>query len=156
MNSDATQDEIAIRALVAAYNDAVNRGDLEGMVAVYAEDGVLHPFGGKEYIGHAQIREVIGGSVGHYAFVFQMTHAGLVKVDGDSGTGRFWISEYGQPADGSPATQFMGLYQDRYVRTPGGWRFARRQLDATFRGRVKLEGKMPARPAYLPGLGPPA
>lgn len=147
------EDEMAIRSLAAAYSDAANRGDLEGMLQVYAPDGVLVPFGGPERKGHEAIRAVVGQTISAYEWIFQMTHSGLVRVEGDIAHARFWVSEMVHMKDGN-ATQFYGLYDDELVRTAVGWRFARRVLSATFIGRTRLEGKHYPRPNYQTGLWP--
>lgn len=151
MSENFDGDELAIRALVAAYSDAANRGDVQGMVDVYIPDGVLVPFGGAECIGHDNLRATFAQVFSVFSWIFQMTHNGLVKVDGDTAIGRFWVSEWAGRADGR-GSQFMGLYQDRYVRTHQGWRFARRQLDMTFKGHVTFDGKVAPRPVYVNGL----
>lgn len=153
MNSIHVEDELAIRSLAAAYSDATNRGDLDGMVAVYAADGVLIPFGGPEVKGPAAIREIIGKTIGGFQWIFQMTHSGLVRLDGDTADCRWWVSELALRKDGG-GTQFLGVYEDRAVRTAEGWRFARRRLDAIFLGRTTLEGKSPPRPSFEGGLWP--
>ena len=147
------EDELAIRSLAAAYTDAVNRGDLEAMVNVYTVDGVLKPFGGDELKGRDKIRAVVGQTISAYEWIFQMTHSGLVRLDGDVAHCRWWVSEISYKGDGS-AVQFFGLYQDRVVRTGEGWRFARRRLDPTFLGRTELAGKHYDRPPYEEQLWP--
>jgi hypothetical protein len=51
---------------------------------------------------------------------------GLVQIDGDRAWARFPITEWGRRGD--KAIQFMGLYEDRAVRTSEGWRYASRYL----------------------------
>ena len=141
------EDELAIRSLVATYSDATNRGDLEGMVNVYAPDGELIAFGGPAAIGHDAIRRIVGSTIESYEWIFQMTHSGLVEVEGDIAHGRWWVSEIAHIGGGN-ASQFYGVYQDKVIRTADGWRFASRRLDATFLGRTTISGKHYSRPAY--------
>jgi uncharacterized protein (TIGR02246 family) len=155
MSSQQVEDEFAIRNLAAAYSDAANRGDLDGMLSVYCPDAVLVAFGGPETVGHAAIREVIGKTIADFEWIFQMTHSGLLRVEGDVATCRWWVSENALRKDGR-GTQFMGVYQDKAVRTRAGWRFARRQLDAIFLRRITLEGRSFERASFEPGLWPPA
>lgn len=148
-----TEDELAIRRLAAAYSDAVNRGDLDAMVAVYAPDGVLIPFAGQEYKGRDAIRKVVGESIGRFEYIFQMTHSGMVQVNGDCASCRWWISEISYLGDGK-AKHFLGLYQDKVARTEEGWRFTCRRLDPTFLGNITMDGKQYARPTYHEELWP--
>lgn len=142
-------DEIAIRSLTAAYSDAVNRGSADDMTATYTEDGVLSAFGAPDVVGHAALKATFDKVVADHRWVFQMTHSGLVELDGDSAWCRWWISEHALHQTGS-GTDFKGMYQDRVVRTGSGWRFARRLLQGVYIGRAAFEGKSFKRPAIEP------
>ena len=147
------EDKLEIRDLVAAYNDATNRGDLDGMVNTYAPDGVLTPFDNRDYKGHAAIREIIHATISAYEWIFHMTHTGLLHLEGDVARGRWWISEMAYAGAGeNKTTQFYGVYQDKYIRTETGWRFAHRNLNASYMGRTTLSGKCFPRPEYMGGL----
>lgn len=153
MSDRHVADELAIRSLAAAYTDAVNRNDLDGMVEVYTDDAVLAPFGGPEVQGREAIREIIGKMISGYQWMFQMTHSGLVRIQGDTAECRWWVTENAMRQDGR-GTQFMITYQDKVVRTPLGWRYSRRDLDAIFLRRTSFEGRGFDRPAFKSGLWP--
>jgi ketosteroid isomerase-like protein len=144
------EDEQAIRNLAAAYSDAVNRGSAEGMVEVYSVDGALSAFGAADVVGHAALKATFEKVVSDHRWIFQMTHTGIVEVDGDIAWCRWWVSEHALRNDGS-GTEFKGIYQDRVVRTSGGWRFARRVLNAVYIGRRSFEGKTFPRTVIEPG-----
>ena len=139
-------DELAIRNLAAAYSDAVNRGSPENMAAVYAEDGVLSAFGAPDVVGRAALKATFTKVIADHRWIFQMTHSGLVELDGDTAWCRWWVSEHALRPDGG-GTEFKGIYQDRVVRTAAGWRFARRLLQAVYMGRTTFPGKTFERPA---------
>jgi len=120
--------ELAIRHLAASYTDAVNRKDPEDAAAVWAQDGVLVMFG-QEVRGRDTLLKAYQRTFQARSVLFQMTHSGLVVVDGDRARCRWWLHEINQSVKSETPMIFFGLYQDDVVRTEEGWRFARRQLD---------------------------
>ena len=151
------EDELAIRSLAAAYTDAVNRRDGDGMAAVYAEDGMLHsPVAGEPLQGIEKLRKRFKRLVEkEREFLMQLTHSGVVEVDGDTATARWWFSEIKRPTGGAFEMVF-GVYQDEMIRTEAGWRFAKRTVDAPLRWELPNppEGFGPL-PAFLPLTGLP-
>ena len=67
----------------------------------------------------------------HWEGLFQAAHSGRVWVDGDSGTGQWYITEFGQ-RDGEEL-RVGGVYRDQYARIDGRWVFAKRHFDVLFR-----------------------
>ena len=53
---DTAADEAALKAATATWMEAYNAGDVEKIVALYAEDGVLMPPHAAVATGHAAIR----------------------------------------------------------------------------------------------------
>jgi uncharacterized protein (TIGR02246 family) len=152
------EDEMAIRALAAAYADAVNRRDADGMAAVFAPDGIIEKPG---YGDPVQGRELIARRYRRLQrerqFLCQMIHSGVVHVAGDRATARWWFSEMKLPADGGDWLSMIGVYQDEVVRLPEGWRFARR-IQTTIMEHHYPQGdgiRFHALPAFLPVLGLP-
>jgi hypothetical protein len=64
-------------------------------------------------------------------FVLTIQNA-VAEVDGDHGTGRMYICELRHHVDGT-WTEAHGLYQDRYHRRDGTWRFAGRRYSSLAR-----------------------
>ncbi|MET0378214.1 MAG: nuclear transport factor 2 family protein [Spongiibacteraceae bacterium] len=85
-------DEFAIRNLAATYTDAINRRSAEEAAAVYAADGVASLDGGREVPGNKMLKN-FQNVLKNLPFVFQMTHSGIVEVDGDTAKARWWLSE---------------------------------------------------------------
>jgi ketosteroid isomerase-like protein len=144
------EDELAIRALAAAYTDAVNRRDGSAMADVYAEDGVLENLGGGfTLVGIEKLRRAFTRLVdSQREYLFQMTHSGLVDIQGDRAQARWWFSELKKPA-GAPYEYIQGVYQDEVVRTPAGWRFAKRTVAGVLRWELPGEITMSALPPFL-------
>ncbi len=144
-----SEDDLAIRQLTAAYSDAVNRKDVAGMAATYAEDAVLSAFGAPDVVGRENIEATFSQMYSDYRWIFQMTHSGTIEIDGDEAWCRWWVSEQSQNQEGKGA-EFLGVYQDHVIRTGSGWRFARRLLQGVYLGRRSLEGKIFDTPSIEP------
>jgi hypothetical protein len=145
------EDELAIRHLAASYTDAVNRLSPEDAAEVWMTDGVLIYFG-KEIVGREKLLKGYTRTFGGFRSLFQMTHSGLVVVDGDRARARWWWSEIGQPLEGDETRLSFGTYQDDVVKTDAGWRFARRQLDYIENGTIDFtpaEGGPCTKPIWL-------
>ena len=139
-----TDDELAIRNLVARYADAVNRRDEALWRSTWAADGEwlilgYQPHGRDEVV--ALWRELMGA----FSFVLQLIHSGNVDIGDDRATGRWYMSEVWKRADGT-AGLTVGVYQDFYAHAEGEWRFSRRRIDLLYMGPPDLS----AEPIPLP------
>lgn len=136
--SDAQRDdERAIRALVARYCHAIAERDDEAWAATWAEDGEWALFGAT-LRGRGAILDHYRKLVAPLRWVMQVSHDGIVEVQGDTATGRWLILEYLQWSGGAGG-QTVGRYRDRYARgADGAWRFARRELFPLYLGPPDL------------------
>ncbi|EID11753.1 nuclear transport factor 2 family protein [Mycolicibacterium phlei] len=144
-------DVVAITHLAASYAEAVSRGEIAEACQTYAEDGELHSPTTQPAVGRTAVIETITRTCADLEFVFQTVHQGLVAVDDDTARARFPITEWARRrSDGRPI-QFLGVYDDVCVRTPDGWRFARRTLIPKTVGRPEgLTGRvLPVPPPAL-------
>jgi ketosteroid isomerase-like protein len=147
---DITADELAVRELAARYSDAVNRGSLQDMVAVYALDGILTAFGAPDIAGHAAIETTFAKVIADHQWLFQTTHSGIVRVEGDRARCRWWLTENALRKDGG-GTLFMGCYEDIAVRGVDGWRYTHRILHPVYIGRQQFPGKTFSPPQFKHG-----
>lgn len=122
----ATEDRLAIRELVAAYADAVNRRDAGRWGSLWAEDATWDLMG-RTVAGRTAIVALWEGAMAGYAFVGFFCDLGHLDLDGDRATGRVWTHETLETTDGT-LTRPLGRYDDRYVRVDGQWRFAERRF----------------------------
>ncbi len=134
------EDEQALRDLVHAYADAVNRRDVDAWRELWTEDGVWEAFG-SVFEGRDQVVATWQGAMQGFALVFHVSHHGQLDVDGDRATGRWTVSEQLKGQDGTPGL-LLALYHDEYRREDGRWRFARRRLDARYHGPPDLSGAL--------------
>lgn len=137
---DVTADELAIRNLVAAFSDAVNRRDSAALRALFVPDGGWTVPGMGTAEGREAIAARLDGLLGGFPFLVQFAHQGEVRVDGDRAAARWYIEELARAADGS-GSHFIGTYHDTLSRTDEGWRFVVRRFDFLYRGRTDLGGK---------------
>jgi len=135
-------DELAVRALIERYADAVNRRDAADFAALWTEDGVWEVFG-REIAGRDAVVGAWRAAMGGFSFVFPTVHAGVIEVEGDTARGRWSVSEQLVDARGEPGL-LLALYHDVYRREAGGWRIARRRLEPLYQGPPDLSGPRPS------------
>lgn len=126
-------DELAVRALVGRYADAVNLADPEMWGSTWAEQGEWTIMG-RDVVGRAAIVEFWSSAMGSFESVIQLLAQGQVGADADGVRGRWAIWEIGRRSGGGTLT--VGCYEDRYVQEAGEWQFASRRFTATYRGEL--------------------
>ncbi len=156
MTSDALaarrEDELSIRDLANRYARMVDRRDWSEIPRVFTPDCELS---GQGYLmrGHAELdaglRKIDMFSATLHCVLNQVT-----CLDGDAGTGEFYcIANHIHERDGVPYKLDMGIrYEDRYVRTEGGWRLAKRVLNLIWQQDLPLDLSLAAlaKPAGSP------
>jgi hypothetical protein len=71
-------------------------------------------------------------------YFMQMTHSGVITIDGDRATARFVERERGK-GDGTYYDN-LAIYDDVLVREPGGWRFLERHYRYRFLDQTPFAG----------------
>jgi len=124
-------DRYALHELVARYSDAVSRRDETAFASTWASGALWQLPGGLETQGRENIVALWLSIMARFSFVLQRMNNGTVTVDGDSGSGRWYLSEHIAAEDGSLMIN-IGVYQDRYCRAESGWQFAERRFSMLF------------------------
>ncbi len=123
----------AIRNLSARYCDCIWRGDLDGLVSLFTEDGAFVVEGLEvEAVarGHAQLRKVYEKAIGELnprLFI----HSPVVDLlGGNRATGRCYAEVFS--AKLGMQRVGLGYYEDEYAKVGDKWKFASRRyfLDA--------------------------
>ena len=112
-----TEDRDEILQLAYRYNLAIDRGDAAGWADTFTPDGVFDSGPPAEGRGRDQL-------IAFAASVHGLRHTlanPAIDVTGDAAAMRAYFVVY-QGA----AVLGTGTYEDQLVRTPGGWRFAKR------------------------------
>jgi len=95
-----------------------------------------------ELVGPAQIR-AWGERVPEFVeFLIQNTHPGVIRLSGDTATGRAYMSEVIRLRDGASEVNYA-IYHDRYQRTPDGWKFTERVYEVRYHDTSPLAGSAP-------------
>lgn len=122
------EDIMEISRLKAAYCEAVDGGwdrrthRGEEVAALFVDDGVWDAgqVGGRGE-GRQGIIEKID-SFTQMPFALHRVTNPDIRVSGDEAVGKWHVIAYLSQPDGTPV-MFMGVYRDKFVRTPKGWRF---------------------------------
>ncbi|KIF77848.1 hypothetical protein QR77_36505 [Streptomyces sp. 150FB] len=136
-------DRIEIEALGAELADAVMMRDFDRVASLFTQEGVMRwPHIDKEFIGREQIRAGVEWGQGLWEFFVQHVHPGVIRMDGDTATGRAYIQEFGRMRDGASHLNYA-LYHDCYQRTPDGWKFSERVYEVRYLDSTPLAGSPP-------------
>ena len=84
-SSTGGNDEAAIRAVMASYNDALNSGSAEAVLPLYAEDGVFMPPYSPSAVGKEAVRKASDAVFRELKFDVKFTIAELVVMDFELG-----------------------------------------------------------------------
>ncbi len=143
-------DDVALRGLIAAYADVVNRRTWAEFEDLFTPDATidldLRDRPALSFAGAHEIGDFIAGAIEQYPF-FEFVALNVrvrLRVDGDPDRAalRTYMCELRQDHEGTPSRAF-GLYQDEFGRTETGWRFTRRSYQSIGRGEYGLD-LMPA------------
>ncbi|MBI1181178.1 MAG: nuclear transport factor 2 family protein [Alphaproteobacteria bacterium] len=123
------RDKEEIRALKARYCQYVDGGWPEhggthmGPVAdLFVEDGVWDASPGMPAARGGEAIRRLFVDLRALPFAFHNAVNPVIEVDGDEATGHWHFIGCSQMPDGASAW-FLGIYEERYVRTPEGWRY---------------------------------
>lgn len=126
----------ACEALVLDYAYYRDREDLqtaaEGVAGLFTEDATL-TVNGQSFQGRAAIFERIAGQSNAPLTAHMMSTIRIFPESGQRATGVSYATVYVVPKQGdTPVTAdgftAVGEYHDEFVRTPAGWRIAKRNF----------------------------
>ena len=134
----AIGDIVEVQQLLARYAVTITKGDIEGLVGVFAPDGTYSAFGDTYTLD--QFPDLVAAAP---KGLF-MTGTPLLELDGDEGTGTQTLCF----VDHSTHDMRIGYYNDTYTRTPAGWRLQTRAMTFIRRSGTHDSGRPHA---YQPG-----
>jgi ketosteroid isomerase-like protein len=133
-------DRVEIEALRGEFTDAVMMRDWDRVASLFTHDGALRMH--VEFVGRAEIRAGIEQQQGRLDCFVQTTHPGTIQLEGDTASGRAYMSELIRLRDGSSNLNYA-IYHDRYQRTPDGWKFTERVYEVRYLDTTALAGSAP-------------
>jgi ketosteroid isomerase-like protein len=140
----AIADRVEIEALRGEFSDAVMMNDHDRLASLFTHDGVVRiPEGDIEAAGREAIRALGERRQALTDYFVQTTHPGTIQLNGDTATGRAYLSELARVRDGSSHLNYF-VYHDRYQRTPDGWKFTERVSEFRYLDSSQLTGSPPA------------
>ena len=132
--------ERACDRLAAQYAHAIDLGHAERVADLFTDDGVWES-AERKLEGGDSIRAAFAGRAGMDRTSRHVCTTSVITVDGPgdaTGITYFTLYRHDGPADG-PAPldgpSIVGHYEDRFVLTGAGWRFAHRKAVAAFVAR---------------------
>jgi ketosteroid isomerase-like protein len=136
----AIADRVEIDALTGEFTDALMTRDYDRFASLFTQDGVWRiPYIKVEIVGREKIRAAIERMQGLWDYFVQTTHPGTIQLEGDSASGRAYISELGRQRNGRSEVNYA-VYHDRYQRTPDGWKFKERVYEVRYLDTTPLAG----------------
>jgi ketosteroid isomerase-like protein len=140
----AIADRVEIGALQGEFTDSVMMRDYDRAAALFTPDGALRmPNVPVELTGQEQIRAWGERVPDVVEFLVQNTHPGIIQLDGDTASGRAYMSEVIRLLDGTSELNYA-IYHDRYQRTPDGWKFTERVYEVRYHDTSSLAGSAPS------------
>ena len=141
---EAIADRVEIEALRGDFSDAVMMNDHDRLASLFTPDGAVRiPLGSIEAVGREEIRALGERRQAFADYFVQTTHPGTIQLDGDTATGRAYLSELIHARDGSSHLNYF-VYHDRYQRTPDGWKFTERVAEFRYYDTSPLAGSAPS------------
>ena len=123
----ATADRVEIEALRGEFSDAAMMGDYDRFASLFTHDAVYRiPDAGIAQTGRDEIRAGTERLADAWEYFVQTTHPGAIKLDGDTASGRAYVSEIGPAPHNGTSIYNYALFHDQYRRTPDGWKFSER------------------------------
>jgi len=140
-------DREAIRDLRIRFADAANRRQFDQFASLFTESGRWAiPDMQAHFEGRPAIRGGIAHMLGLWELFIQFSHDGPIDVDGHVVAGRSYVQEIGRFVAGG--SQFnCSVYDDRYEREDGMWKFASRTYHFLYVDETPLAGRVIPYPA---------
>ncbi len=139
----------AITDLVVRFSDAVTRGDLDALEALWVREGVWEESAPIDLtiVGAEAIRAHVASMDTVDLFV-QMVYGAVVTLHGaDRATSRTTLQSFARVQN--VAFKNLGIYYDDLVKVEGQWKFARRRLQNIYVETEPLTGDVTLARAHI-------
>ena len=119
-----------LKASYCAYCD--DNYDVDNIVNLFVEDAVWDGGMRGRYEGKQEIREFFTNAPNRLPFAVHMVLNPIIRVDGDTATGTWYLLQACTYADGDRAVWGSARYDEEYVRVNGEWKFQNLKLTSFF------------------------
>lgn len=151
--TDFVAAEAGIRQLHARCVEAIWRKDAKAFAACFVEDGEWK-IAGMHMRGQAEIEATFAKLLGLCERVLTLNGTPILDVGDGEAFGRTYVLEHAKLNNGQTAST-IGIYYERFVETPKGWKFKWRHWSLQYRGAVDLSTPFYESPDYGPHPGMP-
>lgn len=136
------KDELEIRALADKFSDAANRVDGEAFEALWATDCIwkIGPPINMEFKDKKNMGSSVTHMLGLWDFFVQLTGPGIIEVNGDKATARFYVNEIARKADDKSGNYNLSMYDDELVKENGQWVFQKRTYHTIYQDAPIYKG----------------
>jgi ketosteroid isomerase-like protein len=139
----AIGDRFEIETLRGEFTDAAMMCDYDRLASLFTPDGALRmPDVPVELVGREQILAWRDRREAFVEYFVQTTHPGIIRLDGDTASGRAYLQELIGLRDGSSHLDYA-IYHDRYQRTSDGWKFTERVYEVRYLDTSPMAGSPP-------------
>ncbi|MEN4398473.1 nuclear transport factor 2 family protein [Mycolicibacterium senegalense] len=119
-----------ITEVLVRYATGIDRRDWPLFRTVFTDDCVLDYGEIGTWNGVDAVTEFMDQSHAMAGYTMHRLSNHAIAVDGDSATARTYIDGLIMAQDNNSGVNAIGFYDDELVRTPAGWRIARRRFTA--------------------------
>jgi len=127
----SAEDRFAIEDLLGRYFWAVDTGDVEGVVATFAEDALVRYEGGSAYEGIESIRRFAERAIGNHTARGRMhfNRPLFIERRGDAVMMRsYLIAPQWTTQDDAKVLATVRYTEDTFIKSSGGWRIKERAI----------------------------
>ena len=136
-----------IQHLAQVYADGVMQRDADIWGDTFAEQGEWHLAPGMDPVqGRDNLKAFWLSVMAGYPNVLHWVQPGIIQVDGEQATARFYVQENIKDAEGN-SFRVAGVYNDELIKENGKWKFAVRRFNTMYRGPVDMSGDWAGYPA---------
>jgi ketosteroid isomerase-like protein len=146
---ELVKDELEIRGLAEKFSDAANRKDGDAFQALWTKDAVWKigaPIN-MEFKGQENMGTSVTHMLGLWDFFVQLSGPGVVTINGDKATARFYVNEIARKADDKSGNYNLSMYDDELIKENGKWVFLKRSYNTIYQEAPNYKGLVQELPA---------
>jgi SnoaL-like domain len=136
------KDEMEIRALADKFSDAANRVDAAAFQSLWAQGAIwkIGPPINLEFRGKENMGISISHMLGLWDFFVQLTGPGVILLNGEKATARFYVNEIARKSDDKTGNYNLSMYEDELIKENGKWVFLKRTYHTIYQERPDYKG----------------